>query len=151
MSFYANNDSIKITDASGNTVFDTDRKMPAITNILEGTIIVPARGRTTSQTNILHTISSVDSENNFVLSACKVTGGSSYPWRDTVFNASGSTITNLGWQIISGSWRLGASRTINFEVNGNTLQLREQYYNLFNTVSLASFTLNYKIYLGRYE
>ena len=150
MSFYADNNKITITDASSNVIFDTDRKMPAIVSILEGSIVIPARGTTRSQTNVFHTIASTNNSINFVMSACKIVGGSSYPWRDTVFNAAGSTITNLGWQAVNG-WKIGAVRTINFEINNSTLQLREQYYNLFDTVSLASFTLKYKIYLGRYE
>jgi len=151
MSFYASNNNIKITDIGGNTVFNTDWKMPTIVSILEGSITIPERGRVSTQTNSFHKIASVDPQISFVISTCKIKGGSSYPWKNTAFNSSGSTLTNLGWQSINDTWKIAAARTVNFEINNNTLQIREQYYNLFNTVALKSFTLKYKVYLGRYE
>lgn len=152
MSFYADNNKIEITDSSSNIIFNTDRKMPSIIDVLEGSIVIPARGNTTSQTVVMHTIGTTNASCNFILADSYIDGGSSYPWTDTHFNASGSVISNLGWQDLGGlNWRIGAGRTITFEINNGSVQLREEYYNLFNTLQLASFTLSYKLYIGRFD
>lgn len=151
MSFYASNNRIHITDASGNITFDTDRKMPAIIDVIQGTIVIPSRGTTSSQKTVFHNIGITNSASNFILASSYIDGGSTYPWRDTHFNASGSVLSNLGWQDIGSlTWRLAAARTITFEVNNGTVRIREEFYNLFGSVQLASFTLSYKLYIGRF-
>lgn len=149
MSFYANNNRIYVTNTAGSIVFDTDRQMPAITSVVNGAFSIPARGPGVGQTVAYHDIGSASGSPEFVLGVASITGGSSYPWVNTMFNCSGSVLTNLGWNYTD-SWRLAGARAISFEVLNGRLYIREEYYNQFPTLNLATFTLNYKVYMGRY-
>jgi hypothetical protein len=149
MSFYASNNRIFLTNTGGQIVFDTDWKMPAITNIINGSMNFGTRGNT-GQTTVNHFIANVSASPEFVLSTSLITGNSAYPWINTRFNSSGSTLTNLGWSFTNGAWRLGGARTVTFFVSGGQLFIREEYYNQFPTLQLASFSLSYKVYLGSF-
>jgi hypothetical protein len=148
MSFYASNNRIFITDTGGQAVFDTDWKMPAITSIINGSMNFNTRGNT-GQTTVNHFIANVSASPEFVLSTSLITGNSTYPWVNTRFNSSGSTLTNLGWNLTD-TWRLAGARTITFFVSGGQLFIREEYYNQFPSLQLASFSLSYKVYLGSF-
>jgi hypothetical protein len=149
MSFFASNNKISITNTANATIFDTDWKQPAITSILSGTFNLPARAPISGTQVILHNLGSAPASPEFVLVAGRITGGSDYPWGATNFNSSGSVITNLGWNFTD-TWRIGAARSISFIVQSGALFLREEYYNVFPTVSIVSFNIQYKAYLGRF-
>jgi hypothetical protein len=152
MAFYADSGVIEITDTSLNTVFSTDWKMPTITHVFSGSLSIPARGRTTSNANVNYFIGSVDATSNFSVSTGKIVGGSTYPWRDTYFNSSGSVLTNLGWADLGNrNWRIRAARSLSVKIVNGSVYISEEYYNLFQTLSLRSFTFTYKIYIGRFE
>lgn len=148
MSFQASNNKISVSNSAGSVIFDTDRKMPAVTSILSGNIALPSRGGT-GQTVTHHYLGAASGNPEFVLASSIITGSTSYPWVNTMLNTSGSTVTNLGWNYTD-TWRLAGARAVTFEVISGGLYLREEYYNQFPTLQLASFSLNYKVYLGRY-
>jgi hypothetical protein len=148
MSFYASNNRIYLTNTGGQIVFDTDWKMPAITNTVTGSITLPSRGNT-GQTAVNHYLANVSGSAEFVLATASISGGPSYPWVGTRFNSSGSVLTNLGWNITD-VWRLAGARSISFFTSGGALYLREEFYNQFPTLQLASLTLNYRVYIGSF-
>jgi hypothetical protein len=150
MSFTASNDRIIVSDANDLVVFDTDRKMPAITSVVSGTFNLSSRGTGQSQTVVNHLLANIQYNPEFVLAVASISGSASYPWVGTMFNSSGSTITNLSWGFTSGAWRLGAARAITFEVINNQLFLREEYFNVNPTLAIAAVSLEYKAYLGSY-
>lgn len=148
MTFTASNNSVVIKNSAGTVIFDTDRKMPAVTSIASGSISIPSRGGT-GQTATMHYLGAANGNPEFVLGSAIITGATSYPWVNTMINSSGSTLTNLGWNYTD-TWRIAGARAITFEVISNALYLREEYYNQFPSLQLASFNLEYKVYLGRY-
>lgn len=148
MSFYASNNRIYLTNTGGQVVFDTDWKMPAITNTVTGSITLPSRGNT-GQTAVNHYLANVFGSAEFVLATASISGGPRYPWVGTMFNSSGSVLTNLGWNT-TGAWRLAGARSVSFFTSGGALYLREEFYNQFPTLQLASFTLNYRVYIGSF-
>lgn len=149
MSFFAANDRIRVTNTAGTTIFDTDWKQPAITSIVSGSIALPTRGNTTT-TVVNRDIAAAPFNPTFVLATARISGSTTYPWVGTTFNSSGSTLTNLGWNFVNNAWRLAGARTVTFLVSNGRLILREEYYNQFPTLQLASFTLTYKVYLGSF-
>lgn len=148
MSFYASNNRIYLTNTGGQVVFDTDWKMPTITNTVTGSITLPSRGNT-GQTAVNHYLANVSGSAEFVLATASISGGTSYPWVGTMFNSSGSVLTNLGWNITD-TWRLAGARSVSFFTSGSALYLREEFYNQFPALQLASFTLNYRVYIGSF-
>ena len=148
MSFYASNDRIYLTNTGGQVVFDTDWKMPAITNTVTGSITLPSRGNT-EQTAVNHYLANVSGSAEFVLATASISGGASYPWVGTMFNSSGSVLTNLSWNITD-AWMLAGARTVSFFTSGGALYLREEFYNQSPRLQLASFTLNYRVYIGSF-
>ena len=150
--FNASNDRIWVTNAAGEIIFDTDRKMPAIIDVVEGQLTLPQRGPGANQTVVHHFVKGpLDIDPEFVFATGVITGGSTYPWRETTFNASGSIITNLAWHKPDDvTWYLGACRTITFIVLNKTLYVAEEYYNRMETFLLQAFTLKYKVYLGAF-
>lgn len=149
MTFVATNNRIYITNTGGSVVFDTDRQMPAVTSVLTGNIDIPARGPGSGQTTASYYLGAATGNPQFVLSAAIITGSTTYPWVNTMFNSSGSVMTNLGWNYTD-TWRLAGARSVTFVVSGGGLYLQEEFYNQFASINLASFSLNYKVYLGRY-
>lgn len=149
MSFFAANDQIRITNADGNTVFDTNWKQPAVTSVIAGSISIPSRGNS-GVTVVNHDLAEAPFNPTFVLATAQIAGGSSYPWVGTTFNSSGSVLSNLGWNFTSGAWRLFGARTATFLVSGGRLILREEFYNQAPTLQLAAYTLTYKVYLGSF-
>lgn len=149
MSFTASNDLITITNTSGVEIFNTDWKQPAITSIVSGTLSVPNRSPVSSTQVVLHDIGAAANNPEFVLASAKVIGGGSYPWADTSFNSSGSVVTNLGWNFTD-TWRLAGARALTFIVSAGRLYVREEYYNVFPSLALSGFSLQYKVYLGRF-
>jgi hypothetical protein len=152
MSFYASSDNIRITNSSGVEMFNTDWKMPAITSTLSGVIVMPSRGvGVTTTTVVNHDLGAAPYSPSFVLAVAKITNYSGYPWADTMFNSSGSVISNLAW-VDTGSlnWKIRGARTITFYVSAGRLYLREEYYNGLASLSLSSYDLTYKVYLGSY-
>jgi hypothetical protein len=149
MSFFAANDRIRVTNTNNITVFDTDWKQPTITSIVSGSINLPTRGNTT-RVVVNRNLAAAPFSPTFVLATADITGSTTYPWKGTRFNSSGSTLTNLGWSFTNNAWRLGGARAVTFLVSGGRLILREEYYNQFPSLQLASFTLNYKVFLGSF-
>lgn len=148
MSFYASNNRIYLTNTAGSIIFDTDWKMPAVTSVVNGSITLPSRGNT-GQTAVNHYLAAVSGSPEFVLATANIAAGPSYPWVNTMFNSSGSVLTNLGWNITD-TWRLAGARAVTFFVSGGALYLREEFFNQFPSLQLASFTINYRVYLGSY-
>jgi hypothetical protein len=149
MSFFASNNRIRLTNTANTTIFDTDWKQPTITSVVAGSISLPTRGNTTTVV-VNHDLGPAPFNPTFVLSTARISGSTTYPWVGTTFNSSGSTLANLGWALVSGVWRLAGARTVTFLVSNNRLILREEYYNQFPSLQLASFTLSYKVYLGSF-
>ena len=152
MSFYASNNKIRVTNSTGSDIFNTDWKMPAITSTLSGTKAMASRGTgNTTPVVVNHDLGAAPYSPSFVLAVAKITNYSGYPWANTMFNSSGSIISNLGWADVGGlNWRIKGARAITFYVSGGRLYLREEYYNGFNSLSLSSYNLEYKVYLGSY-
>lgn len=150
MSFFASNDQIRIVNTAGATIFDTDWKQPAITGIVTGSRNIPSRSPTSGTQVVLHDIGAAPNNPEFVLASAKLTGAGSYPWSDTSFNSSGSVISNLGWNFVSGTWRVSGARALTFVVSSGRLLIREEYYNVFPTLALSSFTIQFRVYLGRF-
>lgn len=149
MSFFASNDRIYLTNTAGTTVFDTEWKMPAVTSIISGSITLPSRGGTTRVvTN--HLLAPAPHNPEFVLATASISAGTGYPWVNTTFNSSGSVLTNLGWNLTD-AWRIAGARSITFIVLNGNLYLREEYYNQFPSLQLASFSISYKVYLGSFS
>lgn len=148
MSFIAQNDRIYITNSSNTLMFDTNWKMPAITNVVSGSYYLPYRGYTGIVTNN-YDLGGVSYNPEFVLISASITGAASYPWANTKFNSSGSILTNLSWQY-SGGWILSGSRTITFYTENNRLYLKEKYYNYNGSLNLSAFTISYTAYLGSF-
>jgi hypothetical protein len=148
MSFYASNNRIYLTNTGGQVVFDTDWKMPVITNIVTGSITLPSRGNT-GQTAVNHYLANVSGSAEFVLTTASISGGTGYPWVGARFNSSGSVLTNLGWNITD-TWRLAGARSVSFFTSGGALYLREEFYNQSPARQLAAFTLNYRVYIGSF-
>lgn len=150
MSFFASNNEIRINNAANVEIFNTDWKQPAITSIVSGTFNLPSRSPISGAQLILHDIGAAANTPEFVLASAKLTGAGAYPWGDTSFNSSGSVISNLGWNFVSGTWRVSGARTLTFITQSGRLYLREEYYNVFPTLALSAFSLQYKVYLGRF-
>ena len=152
MSFYATSDNIRLTNTSGTEVFNTDWKMPAITSTVTGSRSMASRG-TGNTTPVVtnHDLGAAPYSPDFVLAVAEISNYSGYPWANTMFNCSGSIISNLGWSTTGGAnWVIKGARAITFYVSSGRLYLREEYYNGFNSLSLSSYDFNYKVYLGSY-
>lgn len=150
MSFYASNNRIWVTDANGATMFDTNRKMPAVTSVFRGSMTIGGVPAGAARTTRSHLIGNAPHGAEFVLATNRVTGVGSYPWANSFFNAGGSFITNLGWHVVSGTWRVGLCRSLSYIVSGGRIYLVEDYYNLFPGLSMDSFNLNYTVYIGSF-
>ena len=131
MSFYASNNNIRVTNSAGTDVFNTDWKMPAITSTLSGIKNMVSRGTgNTTPVVVSHDLGAAPYTPDFVLAVAKISNYSGYPWAATMFNSSGSVISNLGWADTGGgNWAIKGARAISFYVSGGRLYLREEYYN----------------------
>lgn len=147
MSFFASNNRIYVKDTENNIVFDTKRKMPAITSVVSSSLNIPARSAG-NDGNKVYNIQEVSYNPTFVLSIGYITGNSNYPWHNTHFNSSGTIITNLGWQ---SSWKIGVMRTISFFIQNNILYIEENWFSHFNSVSTKGFTIEFTCYLGSFD
>jgi hypothetical protein len=146
MSFFANNNRIFVTDTADNMIFDTDSKMPSITSVASGSLYITSRSPGNDGFKV-YNIQNVSYNPTFVLTMGYIVGDSDYPWSDTYFNASGTIITNLGWQ---SSWEIGVMRTLSFYVKDNVLCLEENWFSHFSSISTKGFTIDFTCYLGSF-
>lgn len=154
--FEASNERIRVTNAAGDTVFDTDEPMMTLFSVVEGTINLAAVSPFTTYWQG-HLVSSdplyPEGETPVILATGIIDGGSDYPWQDTTFNTSGCFITNLSWRDIPGrGWSLSAMRVVDFvffqDSLGERLFLREQAANFNPALNLQPVTIHYKLYIG---
>lgn len=152
MSFIGTNNKIDITNTNNQLIFSTDWKMPAIISIVQGSITLPNRGNSAGNTIFIdHNLGSINPASNFVLSTIEITGTtSSYPWKNSKFNSTGTVISNLSWNLVNNAWRLSGCRSLTFQNKNGNLVLTEEYYNTNPRLQLSSVTLTYKVYTGRF-
>ena len=150
MTFLATNNRIVITRANGIPVFDTDNKMPAIIHTLNGGLAIPFRPNSTPLGSANHFIGNVTGGADFIFGQAYVADGNARLWRGMRTSFSGSLICQAGAIASGGRWYLTVQRILTPVIIGGAAYINEQYScNPFN-VQLDAFTLQYKLYIGKF-
>lgn len=162
MSFRADNNRIHVTDTSGNIVFDTNRKMFAVTDHVVGSTTIANKPPDFLSTgNYQHQVlANINPNADFVMGHCRAVSGPADGGLPNigVFNAGGSVL--WGWAVIS---RTGASPNemwanwiFHFVASGGQLLLTEEWFNKYTGVwdsanlTLVGGTISYSLYCGTF-
>lgn len=142
MSFHAANNRIALTNRAGETVFDTDRKMPVIVGVLSGSVYFEGLGDFHSVVNIA--IGAADPRVQFIYPTLLVTSTSTsqYVNGGIPFSSPGSFLLSAAWQGSS----LFSAAILTVVNDGGTIVMRKRgRIEVTNGV-----TVQYKVYLGRF-
>lgn len=161
MSFYANNNRIYVTDTVSNIVFDTDRKMFAVTDHIVGTVSIANKssGSEVAEQYQSQYLATINPNADFVMGHCRAVSGPGDGGLPNIgiFNAGGSIL--WGWVVYSrgGSARktMYAGWIFHFVAGGGQLLLTEEWWNIRVLSSDPSYTLvggtiNYSLYCGTF-
>jgi len=152
MSFYANNNQIYIRNNDGDYVFDTENKMPAITQKISGSITISEKNPNDGYHSVVHNLGSIDANTEFLFVTCKLSTDNS--WLNTYFNGTGSIITGYGVEAGDGWSKYISLHIITFRRNTSNLELYEEFYDgsrYYWDPSIGGFTVDYTCYLGRFK
>ncbi|WP_037460078.1 hypothetical protein [Skermanella stibiiresistens] len=157
MSLNMASDRIHVTNAAGQTVFDTNRRMFAITNLLTGTVSIADKPSNNNRMQRATTVlGSINSEADFVMGQVKAVSapaGGGLP-NVGVFSAGGTIV--WGWyredvqRTMRGLW------TITFRAVSGQLLLEEEWWNQNSgthpslNLTLVGGTLSYRIHAGTF-
>ncbi|MDH1700264.1 hypothetical protein [Comamonas terrigena] len=142
MSFHAANNRITLTNRSGETIFDTERKMPVIVGSLSGSVHFVGLGDFQSVVNVA--LGPCDPRVDFVYPTLLVTSSSAsqYVNGGIPFSAPGSFLLSAAWQG-SSVYSLSILTVVK---DGEMIVMRKRgRIEVTNGV-----TVQYKVYLGRF-
>lgn len=142
MSFHAANNRIALTNRSGETIFDTDRKMPVIVGSLSGSVHFAGQGDFQSVVNVA--LGPCDPRVDFVYPSLVVSSSSAsqYVNGGIPFSAPGSFLLSAAWQ---GSTIFSVA-ILSVVKDGGMIVMRKRGRIEFT----GGATVQYKVYLGRF-
>ena len=142
MSFHAANNRITLTNRSGETIFDTERKMPVIVGSLSGSVHFAGLGDFPSVVNVA--LGPCDPRVDFVYPTLLIASSSSSQYANggIPFSSPGSFLLSAAWQ---GSSVFSIS-ILSVVKDGETIVMRKR-----GRIEIKDgVTVQYKVYLGRF-
>lgn len=142
MSFHAANNRIALTNRNGETIFDTDRKMPVIVGSLSGSVHFAGLGDFQSVVNVA--LGPCDPRVDFVYPTLLVSSSSAsqYVNGGIPFSAPGSFLLSAAWQG-SSVYSLSILTVVK---DGEMIVMRKR-----GRIEVTDgVTVQYKVYLGRF-
>jgi hypothetical protein len=154
MSFLAQSDLIRITNNSGGVVFDTTRKMPILTSIINGSLSMPARGPNASGTAV-YDLGGTIMNPVFIFPTLtvfqgSVGGGVVGTPNGVPFCANGSAVTFAKWTFTDVGWRLTGARVLTCVLSGGRVYLWEDWSEYEGANLVPSASVAYRIYVGQF-